>query len=147
MRLLRHRSSLILILSTMLAAAACTKADTPTQPEPVPWNPKFPGHASFETLTTSNGLAVATVRNRKASAGQAFNLVDRLQDHIYAQPDEDTVSKDFMRSLYLGLKVDGQASWLLNTEAEASYLPGTNIVHLVQTQGSLQVDTYVFAPF
>jgi len=131
----------------MLAVAACAKADTPTQPEPVPWTPKFPGHASFETLTTSNGLAVATVRNRKASAGQAFNLVDRLQDHIYAQPDEDTVSKDFMRSLYLGLKVDGQAGWLLNTEAEASYLPGTNIVHLVQTQGSLQVDTYVFAPF
>lgn len=136
----------ILATATALLLSGCSK---PTEPpvEPPPWTPKYPGLASFETLTTSNGLAVATVRNRKASAGQAFNLVDRLVDHIYAQEDEDSESQDFMRSLYFGLRVNGQAQWLLNTEAEARYVPGTNIVHLSQTQGDLQVETYIFAPF
>lgn len=135
-------------LGLALTLVACSSDDEPPEEEPVPpWTPAFPGHRSFETLTTSNGIAVATVRNRPASAGQAFNLVDRLADHIYASYDEETDSKDFLRSLYFGLRVDGQASWLLNVEAEAAYVPGTNVIHLAQSHGDLQVDSYVFAPF
>jgi GH15 family glucan-1,4-alpha-glucosidase len=136
-----------LLLLPLLLAGCPAEAPVDT-PDPIPpWTPAFPGHRSRETLTTSNGLAVATVRSRSPEAGQAFNLVDRLQDHPYVRYDADTPSKDLLRSLYLGYRDGGAARWLLNVPGEAAYVPGTSIIRVRQEDAGRALESFVFAPF
>ena len=142
-----HARTLLTPALALVLGCPATPPDDMSAPIP-PWTPAFAGHASFETLTTSNGLAVATVRNRRPETGQAFNLVDRLKDHVYSRYDADTPSKDFMRGMYFGYRRAGAPSrWLLNVAAEAAYVPGTNIIRWTQATDGLRFESYVFAPF
>jgi GH15 family glucan-1,4-alpha-glucosidase len=111
-----------------------------------PWAPEFPGHASFETLTTSNGLLAATLIGT-----DGLTALDQLKPHIYARLDARTPTPDVLQQLDLGLTSIGQpitGGWLRGWPRTAMALEeGTNIIRVAQTQGGFEVETYVFAPF
>jgi len=117
-----------------------------------------PASRSFFALPTSNGYVSATYAIDLQDVPVTFagntpgttDLQHRLitfTEHIMAEPTPGAYTRDLLFDLYLGLRVDGDGTWLGDVaEVEAGYVSGTGIVHLVQQVDDVQVETYLFAP-
>ncbi|HEY3445658.1 MAG TPA: glycoside hydrolase family 15 protein [Myxococcales bacterium] len=99
-------------------------------------------HASFHQLVSANGHTAAIYDDTQAK-------LTGLREHCYAAVDATVASRELAYDAYFGLRLNGTGKWLSETGVlpAVRYLPGTGIIESVQTVGSVQATTYVFAPF
>jgi GH15 family glucan-1,4-alpha-glucosidase len=131
---------------------ACDIAFTPLAAPPSP-------SRSFHALPTSNGYVSATYATDLYGVPVTYaggfpgvsDMHHRLYtftEHVMARPNPSEVTRDLLFDLYLGIRVDGNGTWLSEVnESEAGYVPGTGIVRFVQHVDGLDIETYIFAPF
>lgn len=143
--------SFLFLIPALVAALLCSCSDDKGDngQSNGTFNPVYEGHRSFWTLTTSNGLGVATYTLQEG--GTSVNKLDRFKDHIYSNVDESTASKDYLYDFYFGYRKNGISSadtWLNQVDPGlAEYVNGTGIIHTVQSAGDLRFDSHYFVPF
>ncbi len=116
-------------------------------------------HRSFFDLPSSNGWGAVVLDLQQAR-------VHHWRDHLFAteEPRWDAAgvevwsgglpqavpSRDLLFDAYFGVRVDGEQRWLtdLPVDLDASgWLPGTNVVQMVQSLGDLRLTTWAWAPW
>ncbi len=100
-----------------------------------------PPHASYSTLSFSNGHGASTYEVGKAR-------IASLRDHLYAKRNASETTVNLCYDTYFGARDGGKNVWLGEAKVgSAAYVPGTGIVKVVQSHGSLSVEQYFFSPF
>ena len=141
--LMRHLLFVLLAL-TLLAAVPASAAEP---------------HRSFYDLPSSNGFGAVVLDLQQAR-------VHHWRDHLFATEEprwdadgsevwsgglpEAVHTRDLLFDAYFGIRVDEQQRWLtdLPVDLDASgWLPGTNVLRMVQSLGDLRFTTYAWAPW
>ncbi len=116
-------------------------------------------HRSFYDLPSSNGWGAVVVDLQQARA-------HHWRDHLFATEEprwdengnevwvgslpQAVMTRDLLFDAYFGIRLAGQQQWLtdLPVDLDASgWVPGTNVLRMVQTLGDLQLTTYAWAPW
>jgi uncharacterized protein (TIGR03382 family) len=101
----------------------------------------IPPHASWGTLSWSNGVAAGTYDT-------ARRRLRSFRPHLFARADENTVTRELAYDVYLGLRAAGQNAWLTDRPLLAAGYDGdTGIARIVQRQGDVTATQYFFSPF
>lgn len=138
---MRGSSSRTLALACAALSCLAISGCDPETTEPA----TYPGHHSWDILTTGNGLCAATYE-----AG-GINKLTAFKNHCYSNYDASTPSKSFLYDLYFGYRLNGgssAATWLsASTPLEAGYVDGTAVIRTLQKSSGLSFETWYFTPF
>ena len=98
-------------------------------------------HTSALELTSSNGHGAV-------GYNLASHKADALLEHLYRNWDDGVYTRDVLYDSYLGIRTGGTNAWLNTlTPVREEYLEQTGIIHVVHVVGSIQIDTYLYAPY
>ncbi|HHO51851.1 MAG TPA: hypothetical protein ENK18_13470 [Deltaproteobacteria bacterium] len=122
--------------------------------EPPPLEPGPPPRQSWPWLPTANGYTGALFSFAPPGSGDPPDTgaqISALWDHAIASPTAETVARDLLRSLVVGVRIDGVGTWLDTVPVEAATLePGTGIAVLTQrvptSSSSVLIHTRIAAP-
>ena len=99
-------------------------------------------HSSFDVAVSANGYGVLALNGSHTSGA----VLDRFYDHVYKVPSEGAEDvTDLMYDSYFGLRAEGESGWLTDAGSVA-YEPGTNVILVDRSRGSLTVTEVIFAP-
>jgi GH15 family glucan-1,4-alpha-glucosidase len=95
---------------------------------------------THHALTFANGFGVGVY-------DLSSTRLTTLRDHVYAHRSASEHTVDLCYDAYFGLRDKGSNLWLGGAPGAAAYVPGTGVVKVTQSHGSLSAEQYFFAPF
>ena len=95
---------------------------------------------THHALTFANGFGVGVY-------DLSTTRLTTLRDHVYAHRSASEHTVDLCYDAYFGLRDKGSNLWLGGAPGAGSYVPGTGVVKVIQSHGSLSAEQYYFAPF
>ena len=131
------RSSRWVLACALLAAAPLVAGGPPAPAHAQAAEP----HASWAILPWTNGWG-------SGGYDTVARKVVSFREHVYAQRDAGTTTRELAFDVYFGLRAGGQNAWLNGRPvAEAGWDGRRGIARVVQTHAGVRATQYLFAPF